>query len=78
MTVAKGAVLTELNKPFEIQELEWDDPQDNEVAVRVMACGVCHSDWHATNGDYPVEFPVLTGHEGVGIVEKAGKDVTRV
>lgn len=78
MTVAKGAVLTELNKPFEIQELEWDDPQDNEVAVRVMACGVCHSDWHATNGDYPVEFPVLTGHEGVGIVEKAGKNVTRV
>ena len=78
MTIAKGAVLTGLNQPFKVQELEWDDPRDDEVAVRVMACGVCHSDWHCTNGDFPMNFPCLTGHEGGGIIEKVGKNVKRV
>jgi S-(hydroxymethyl)glutathione dehydrogenase/alcohol dehydrogenase len=78
MTIAKGAVLTALNKPFVVQELEWDEPRDDEVGIRVMACGVCHSDWHCTNGDYPMNFPCLTGHEGGGIVEKVGKNVKRI
>ena len=79
MTVAKGAVITELNKGWEIQELEWDEPRDNEVGVRIAACGVCRSDWHFTNGTSPVEpLPYLSGHEGTGIVEKVGKNVKRV
>lgn len=77
-TIAKGALLRGLNQPLVIEELEWDDPREDEVAVRVVASGVCHSDYHCTNGDYPVEFPILCGHEGVGIVEKVGKRVTRV
>jgi NDMA-dependent alcohol dehydrogenase len=79
MTIAKGAVVTGLNKGFEVQELEWDEPRDNEVGVRVVACGVCRSDWHFTNGNFPVEkYPFLLGHEGTGIVEKIGKSVKRV
>lgn len=78
MTIAKGAVIPGLFQPFEIQELEWDEVRDDEVAVRVLACGVCRSDWHCTNGESPVEFPILTGHEGGGIVEKVGKNVKRV
>ena len=79
MTIAKGAVITELNKPWEIQELEWEDPRDDEVGVRIAACGVCHSDYHFTNGTTPVEpLPYLSGHEGTGIVETVGKNVKRV
>lgn len=78
MMIARGAVLPGLNQPFVVEELEWDDPRDDEVGVRVVACGVCHSDWHCANGDYPMEFPCLPGHEGGGVVESVGKNVTRV
>lgn len=78
MVIAKAAILKELNGPFVIEDLQWDEPRDNELAVKVVACGICHSDWHCVNGDYPVEYPILAGHEGVGIVGKVGKNVTRV
>ena len=79
MTIAKGAVITGLNRGWEILELEWEEPRDDEVGVRVMACGVCHSDWHCINGDIPIEkYPLLSGHEGTGIIEKVGKRVNRV
>jgi NDMA-dependent alcohol dehydrogenase len=76
--VAKGAVFTKLNKPLEIWDLVWDEPREDEVAVRVTACGVCQSDFHAVNGQYPTAAPAVLGHEGGGIVEKVGKKVTRV
>ena len=80
MTIARAAVITGLNKPFEIQELEWEDPKDDEVGVRVTACGVCHTDYHMKVGNtsVPIPYPFLTGHEGGGIVEKVGSKVTRV
>ena len=80
MIKAKGAVLTGWNKPFEIQEIEWEDPQDDEVGIRIKACGVCHSDLDMkTEGPrMGVPYPILTGHEGGGIVEKVGKNVKRV
>ena len=78
MKTSKGALLQAMNAPFEICTLEWDSPQPDEVGVRVVACGVCHSDWHAVNGDYPVEYPILVGHEGVGIIERVGANVHRV
>lgn len=67
-----------MNQPFTIEELEWDNIRDNEVGVRMLVCGTCHSDWHNVNGNYPTQYPILTGHEGSGIVEKIGKSVTRV
>jgi Zn-dependent alcohol dehydrogenase len=75
---SRGAILTALGAPFEVVDLTWDQPQPDEVGVRVTACGVCHSDWHAANGDYPVEYPILVGHEGVGIIERVGANVRRV
>ncbi len=78
MTVAKSAILPGKNQPFVIQEVEWEDPRDDEVAIRVLACGVCHSDWHCVTADFGVEYPIVCGHEGGGIVEKIGKNVTRV
>jgi NDMA-dependent alcohol dehydrogenase len=78
MTVAKGAVLRGINKGFYVEDLEWDEPRDDEVGVRIVACGVCHTDWHCANGDSQVNYPCLTGHEGGGIVEKVGKNVKRV
>ena len=49
------------------------------VAVRIVACGVCHSDYHCIDGGYPIDYDnyaMLAGHEGVAIVEKCGKDPT--
>lgn len=76
-TKARAAVLRAHHEPFTIETVEWDDPRSDEVGVRILACGVCHSDWHCNTGDYPVEFPMVTGHEGVGIVEEVGDNVTR-
>ena len=81
MIKSMGAVLRELNRPFVIEELLWDDPRDDEIGVRIVATGVCHSDWHCVNGSYKMDFPdhpMVAGHEGVGIVERVGKNVTRV
>jgi S-(hydroxymethyl)glutathione dehydrogenase/alcohol dehydrogenase len=78
MTIAKGAVLTGINRGFEVQELEWEEPRDDEVGIRVVACGVCHTDWHCAVGNSQVNYPCITGHEGAGIVEKVGKNVKRV
>jgi NDMA-dependent alcohol dehydrogenase len=75
---AKAALLRGKGKPFTIESVYWDEPRQDEVKVRVLACGVCHSDWHCATGDYPVEYPILTGHEGVGIVEELGENVTRL
>jgi len=76
--VSKGAILTGVKQPFVVQNIVWDDPLDNEVVVNIKYCGCCHSDWHVHEGDYELTFPILTGHEGVGVVERVGKDVTQV
>lgn len=80
MTKSRGAVVYGKGEPLQITELDWDEPRDNEIGVKVVACGVCRSDAHVIHGElpFPVPYPVLPGHEGGGIVEKVGKDVTRV
>lgn len=75
---ARAAVLMGPDRPFELVDLDWDEPRPDEVGVRVVACGVCHSDWHCVNGDYPVQFPLLAGHEAAGVVERVGSSVDRV
>ena len=75
----KAAVLYEPNEPLVIEEFELDDPARGEVLVKVMASGVCHSDWHVIKGDFPhIPLPSVLGHEGSGVVEKVGPDVTGV
>ena len=64
--------------PWEITELELDEPKANEVRIKFYAAGLCHSDDHIQKGDAPMRMPVVGGHEGAGIVDAIGEGVTRV
>lgn len=68
----KAAVLTEILKPLEILDLDQEGPRAGEARVKVMATGVCMSDWHMMNGDWPAKLPMVPGHEAAGIVEEVG------
>jgi S-(hydroxymethyl)glutathione dehydrogenase/alcohol dehydrogenase len=72
----KAAVLHELGKPVKVEDVTLDEPQANEVLVKVAATGVCHTDLHFIKGDMPQPLPVVLGHEGAGVVEKVGPGVT--
>ncbi|POY71086.1 hypothetical protein BMF94_5843 [Rhodotorula taiwanensis] len=78
MLQTQALVLRELNAPFELCDIEIDDPQPNEVLVRVTACGLCHTDLIIQAGVFPSPFPCIVGHEGAGQVVKVGSAVTRV
>ncbi len=71
----KAAVLREINKPLEIEDIQHGDPGPREVLVRTVAAGVCHSDLHFQNGAYPHAVPAVLGHESAGIVEAVGDSV---
>jgi S-(hydroxymethyl)glutathione dehydrogenase/alcohol dehydrogenase len=73
----RAAVLEEFGQPLEVQELELTDPGPGEVLVRLVACGVCHTDLYTASGVDPSGYaPTVLGHEGAGVVEKLGLDVT--
>jgi NDMA-dependent alcohol dehydrogenase len=74
----KAAVVYEPGKPIEIEELELDGPRENEVLIRYLYAGMCHSDVHIAQGDLEARLPLVLGHEGAGIVEEVGPNVTRV
>ncbi len=71
----RAAVLEKVGGPIEVQELDLQEPQAGEVLVKVLATGVCHSDWHLVTGDTKHPLPVVLGHEGAGIVEALGSGV---
>jgi S-(hydroxymethyl)glutathione dehydrogenase / alcohol dehydrogenase len=71
----RAAVLTEVNKPLQILDLEQEPPHAAEVRVQVKAAGVCMSDWHIMNGDWPLPLPMVLGHEAAGIVVENGPSV---
>ena len=85
----KASIVTELNGPFHTEEIDVDDLKPNEVKVKMSFAGLCHSDEHLRTGDMslPPEmltlltgrdtmFPAVGGHEGSGIVEEVGANVT--
>jgi alcohol dehydrogenase (nicotinoprotein) len=74
----KAAVIVEAGKPFEIETLNLDGPQENEVLIRYSYAGLCHSDLHVLHGDFPARLPLVGGHEGAGVVEDVGPGVSRV
>ena len=74
----KAAVLTALNKPLEILDVQQEGPKAGEVRVKVKSTGVCMSDWHMINGDWPAKLPMVLGHEAAGIIEEAGPGVSKV
>jgi alcohol dehydrogenase, propanol-preferring len=78
MKTMKAAVVRSLGEPLSIEELPVPTPKAGEVLVKVMASGVCHTDLHAADGDWPVKpsAPFIPGHEGAGIVAAVGAGVT--
>jgi S-(hydroxymethyl)glutathione dehydrogenase/alcohol dehydrogenase len=74
----RAAVLTAVNKPLEILDLDQEGPGAGEVRVEVKAAGVCMSDWHIMNGDWPLPLPMVLGHEAAGIVAEVGPEVRNV
>jgi S-(hydroxymethyl)glutathione dehydrogenase/alcohol dehydrogenase len=75
MTPVRAAVLRTAGEPAVIERLELAQPRAGEVRVRILASGVCHSDLHVRDGDWPRPLPIAMGHEGAGVVEAVGPDV---
>src|SRR5436190_1239334 len=72
----RAAVLERFGEPLEVQELELAEPRAGEVLVRLVACGVCHTDLFAASGADPSGYaPAVLGHEGGGVVEAVGEGV---
>ncbi len=75
----RAAVLEEFAEPLVVQELELSDPAAGEVLVRIVACGVCHTDLYTASGVDPSGYaPTVLGHEGGGVVEATGEGVKSV
>ena len=76
----KAAVLHEFGKPLRIEEMLVKEPGLNQILVKVVTCGVCHTDLHACEGDWPVKpnLPLIPGHEGIGYVVALGKEVKNI
>jgi alcohol dehydrogenase, propanol-preferring len=74
----RAAVVRALGKPLSIEEVPVPDPGAGEVRVKVMACGVCHTDLHAADGDWPVKPtpPFIPGHEVAGVIAALGPGVS--
>ena len=74
----KAAVLREVDRPLEVEDVELDAPGPREVVVRTGATGVCHSDLHYVEGKYFMEMPAVLGHEAAGTVDAVGEHVSYV
>jgi len=75
----RAAVLEEFDRPLVVQELDLAGPRTGEVLVRLVACGVCHTDMYTASGADPSGYaPTVLGHEGAGVVEAAGEGVSSV
>ena len=72
----RAAVLEEFGAPLVVQEVELAEPKAGEVLVRLVACGVCHTDLYTASGADPSGYaPTVLGHEGAGVVERVGDGV---
>jgi alcohol dehydrogenase, propanol-preferring len=78
MQMMKAAIARGFGEPLTIEQVPMPVPGRGEVLVKIEATGVCHTDLHAVNGDWPVKpmMPLIPGHEGVGYVAALGEDVT--
>jgi S-(hydroxymethyl)glutathione dehydrogenase / alcohol dehydrogenase len=72
----RAALLEQFGQPLVVQELDLADPRPGEVLVRLVACGVCHTDLYSASGVDPSGYaPTVLGHEGAGVVEALGEGV---
>lgn len=77
-TTAQAAICYGSDKPFAIEDVTLDAPRADEVLVRIEACGICHTDMAVRDAQLPTPLPAILGHEGAGIVEAVGADVSHV
>jgi alcohol dehydrogenase (nicotinoprotein) len=77
MMKTRAAVLRQGGQPWEITELDVDEPKAGEVLIRYEAAGLCHSDEHI-RATGTARLPLVGGHEGAGVIEATGPGVTRV
>jgi propanol-preferring alcohol dehydrogenase len=75
-----AAVVKQFGKPLELVEWDVPSPGTNQILVKTEACGVCHTDLHAAQGDWPVKptLPFIPGHEAIGVVAAVGSGVTDI
>ena len=76
--IVKGVIARAKGAPVETVDIVVPDPGPGEAVVKILTCGVCHTDLHYREGGINDEFPFLLGHEAAGIVEAVGDDVTEV
>jgi S-(hydroxymethyl)glutathione dehydrogenase/alcohol dehydrogenase len=74
----RAAIFVEPNGDMVVEDVQAADPGPRDVVVRVTASGVCHSDLSVINGTLPMPPPAILGHEGTGVVEDVGAEVSRV
>lgn len=78
MTTTTAAMVHAPGAAFELIDVELTPPRPDEVVVRMVATGVCHTDISAARGTIPFPLPGVLGHEGAGVVEEIGAEVRRV
>jgi len=74
----RAAVTRAKSAPMSLEALELEEPRDDEILVRLVATGICHTDIVMRDQAYPVPQPIVLGHEGAGVVERVGGGVTKV
>lgn len=74
----KAAVIWGLHEKWQVEEVELDPPRKSEILVKLTATGLCRSDEHLVDGEIPMSFPVVGGHEGAGVVAAVGDNVAHV
>ncbi|XP_063774139.1 alcohol dehydrogenase 1A-like isoform X1 [Pseudophryne corroboree] len=73
----RAAVAWEIHQPLVIEEVEVQPPKAHEVRIKMVSTSICRTDDHAKHGEIKnIDFPVILGHEGAGIIESVGEDVT--
>ena len=73
----KAALIKAMGEPFEIEEVDLDDPRPDEIIVRIVGVGLCHTDLHMRD-HAKIPMPSVFGHEGAGVVEEVGKGVLNI
>lgn len=76
----KAAIAHQFGEPLRIEEIPIPELNSNQILVKIMASGVCHTDLHAVSGDWPIKpnLPLIPGHEGAGVVVAVGSNVKSV
>ncbi|MGN3806427.1 alcohol dehydrogenase catalytic domain-containing protein, partial [Mycoplasmopsis bovis] len=74
------AFVVKAPKEYSVELIDIPEPVDNEILVKLETSGICHTDLHIANFDWPRQpnYPMIPGHEGIGIVTKVGPNCTKI